>query len=59
MYLVKTQNRPVVARGRGRGVSNTGVWGVKRHKFPVVSSISPGEVVYSMVTIVNNTAFCI
>ena len=32
-----------------------GVEGVKRYKVPVMRQISSGDVMYSMVTVVNNT----
>ena len=55
--LLDTENRLVVARdsGRGWGVSKW-VKGVKRYKIPV---ISPRGIMYSIVTIVNNTVLYI
>lgn len=32
-----------------------GVKGIKRHKLPVMKEISQGDMIYNMVTIVNNT----
>ena len=32
-----------------------GVKGVKRYRLPVIKEVSPGDVIYSMLTMVNNT----
>lgn len=48
----------MAARGRERGgVDKMGELG--QNNLPVIKSISPGEVMYSMVTKVTNTVLCI
>lgn len=49
------ENRLVAARGWGWVVGVNGKGGVKRYKPPDVKSVSPGDVKYSLVIIVNNT----
>lgn len=48
-----TKNRLVVARGRWWGVNKMGESGLKAQNSSY--GISPGNVMYSLVTIVNNT----
>lgn len=53
-----TENRLMVPRAGGRG------WGkwvklVKRYKLPMVRLICLGDVIFSKLTIVNSTVFCI
>ena len=43
----------MVARGKGWGMGKMHE-GVRRYKLPVTRYISPGDVMYSIVTIVNN-----
>ena len=55
------KNRLAFARGRGwdGGAGRETVTVVKRYKLPVLFLISPGDVMYSMETIVNNTVLYI
>lgn len=59
--LIDTGNRLVVARGVwvGWGCCVKWVMGVKRYKLSFIKQVSPGDVMYSMMTIVNNTVFYI
>ena len=49
-----TENSLIVARGGGRRWAKW-VKGVKRYKLPVIKQVSPGDVMYSMATIVHKT----
>lgn len=59
-------NAKLVDIENGVVVTRCGVWGlarwvrvIKRYKLPVIRQISPGNVTYSMTTIVNNTVLYI
>ena len=50
----KIKNRLVIIRGKGQDVGEMGEGG-RKYKFPVIRYISSGGVMYSMMTVVNNT----
>ena len=52
--LIDTENRLVVARREGDGWWDKQVKVIKRYKILVIKSISHGDLMYIMVTIVNN-----
>ena len=52
--LIETESKKVVARGWGWGQGNRERW-VKRYKLSAVRGIRSEDVMYDMVTVVDNT----
>lgn len=56
LKLLNTENKLVVIRGRGWEMGEMGKGG-PRHRFPVIKCVSKGDIMYRMVTTVNNTRY--
>lgn len=50
--------RGLVGEGQGGGCGQRGATLVKEHKLSVTRGVSPGDLMYTVVTVANNSILC-